>query len=140
MFDEVFVNLVRAGEASGQVAEVLRNITQNLKWQDEQAAHVKRLLMYPAIIAVVVLLVVFFLMTYLVPQLISFINTMGEELPAHTRALLVVSDVFVNYWYVLLTAPVAVRSRATARDQNKPGRFSTPWMTSSYAYGWWGPY
>lgn len=106
VFDEVFVNLVRAGEASGQVAEVLRNITQNLKWQDEQAAHVKRLLMYPAIIAVVVLLVVFFLMTYLVPQLISFINTMGQELPAHTRALLVVSDVFVNYWYVLLTAPV----------------------------------
>ncbi len=106
VFDEVFVNLVRAGEASGQVAEVLRNITQNLKWQDEQAAHVKRLLMYPAIIAVVVLLVVFFLMTYLVPQLISFINTMGQELPAHTRALLVVSDVFVNYWYVLLIAPV----------------------------------
>lgn len=106
VFDEVFVNLVRAGEASGQVAEVLRNITQNLKWQDEQAAHVKRLLMYPSLIAIVVMLVVFFLMTYLVPQLVSFINTMGEELPAHTKVLLVVSDVFVNYWYVLLTAPV----------------------------------
>lgn len=106
VFDEVFVNLVRAGEASGQVGEVLRNITQNLKWQDEQAAHVKRLLMYPSMIAVVVMLVVFFLMTYLVPQLVSFINTMGEELPAHTRVLLVVSDVFVNYWYILLIAPV----------------------------------
>ena len=65
VFDAVFVNLVRAGEVSGRVAEVLRSITENLKWADEQAAHVKKLLMYPAMVGTVVIAVIFFLMVYL---------------------------------------------------------------------------
>jgi len=106
IFDDVFVNLVRAGEFSGQVGEVLRNITQNLKWQDEQAAHVKRLMMYPALVGTVVLGVIVFLMTYLVPQLVAFIRTMGQELPGHTKALIAISNVFTAYWYLILAAPV----------------------------------
>ncbi len=106
VFDNVFVNLVRAGEFSGQVGEVLRNITQNLKWQDEQAAHIKRLMMYPTTVGVVVLLVVAFLMTYLVPQLVSFIKTMGQELPTHTKVLIAVSNFFTSWWYLIIAAPV----------------------------------
>ena len=108
VFDEVFVNLVRAGEFSGQVGEVLRNITENLKWQDEQAAHMKRLMMYPTTVGVVVLLVIFFLMSYLVPQLVSFIANMGEELPLHTRILIHVSDFVTAWWFLILPAPVLV--------------------------------
>lgn len=106
VFDDVFVNLVRAGEFSGQLGEVLRNITENLKWQDEQAAHMKRLMMYPATVGTVVMLVVFFLMSYLVPQLVSFIETMGQELPMHTLILISVSNFFTQWWYLLLPAPV----------------------------------
>ncbi len=105
-FDDVFVNLVRAGEFSGQVGPVLRSITDNLKWQDEQAAHVKRLMMYPTTVGVVVMLVVVFLMTYLVPQLVSFIATMGQELPLHTKILIAVSNFMVDWWYLILPAPV----------------------------------
>ena len=106
VFDDVFVNLVKAGEFSGQVGEVLRSITENLKWQDEQAEQIKKLLMYPSIVGVVVTGVVFFLMSYLVPQLVAFIENMGETLPMHTQVLIMVSDVFVNYWYLVLITPV----------------------------------
>ncbi len=106
VFDSVFVNLMRAGEFSGRVAEVLAKITENLKWQDEQAEHVKKLLMYPALVGTVVLLVVFFLMTYLVPQLVQFVKSMGESLPLHTRVLISVSNFFVAYWYVVILAPI----------------------------------
>ncbi len=106
VFGEVFVNLIKVGEESGQLAEVLRHMTESLKWQDEQAAQTRKLFMYPSFIMVVVGGVLFFLMTYLVPQLLQFITTMGQELPFHTRALIAVSDFFVNYWYVLLIAPV----------------------------------
>jgi len=102
----VFVNLVRAGEFSGQIGVVLRSITENLKWQDEQAAHVKRLMMYPVVVGIVVMLVVFFLMTYLVPQLVSFIANMGQELPLHTKVLIAVSNFFTAWWYVMLPLPV----------------------------------
>ena len=50
-------------------------------------------------------------MTYLVPELLRFISTMGEEIPAHTKALMFVSDFFVNYWYLILLTPVFDCSR-----------------------------
>ncbi len=108
VFNTVFVNLVRAGEASGRVATVLQKITESLKWQDEQATRVKRLLMYPAFVGVVVLIVIAALMTFLVPELVKLITNMGGELPLHTRALIAVSNFFVDFWFLVLTAPVIV--------------------------------
>ncbi len=105
VFDNVFVNLIRAGEFSGQLGAVLKTLTESLKWQDEQASQMKKLLMYPLFVGSVVLLVVLFLMTYLVPQLTSFILMMGQELPLHTRVLIATSDFMVGYWYVVLGVP-----------------------------------
>ena len=107
VFGGVFVNLVRAGELSGRLGEILGSLNEHLKWQNQQLALVRRLLMYPSIAGVVVMLVVFFLMAHLVPQLVSFIEGMGQELPAHTRALILVSDAVVGYWYLVLGAPIA---------------------------------
>lgn len=108
VFSNVFVNLVNAGEQSGEINVVFNKLGESLKWQDEQTSQTKKLLMYPAFVGVVVLGVIFFLMTYLVPQLLKFINTMGAKLPAHTRALIFVSDAFVNYWYLILSVPIAI--------------------------------
>ena len=105
IFDNVFVNLIRAGEFSGQLGSVLKTLTESLKWQDEQASQMKKLLMYPLFVGSVVLLVVIFLMTYLVPQLTSFIVMMGQELPLHTRVLIGVSNFMVGYWYAVLGVP-----------------------------------
>jgi len=107
IFSKVFINLVTAGEKSGMLPDVLRELTENLKWQDELAAQTKKIIMYPAFVGSVVLGTVFFLMTYLVPQLTTFIQTMGEELPLHTRALIVVSRAVTNYWYIVLASPFA---------------------------------
>jgi type IV pilus assembly protein PilC len=107
VFGPIFVSLIRAGEETGQIAEVFKNLTETLKWQDELAAQTKKLLMYPAFVGTIISGVVFFLMIYLVPQLLGFIKNMGGELPMHTKVLIAVSNVFVNYWYLLLSAPVA---------------------------------
>ncbi len=106
VFGNVFVNLIKAGEQSGEISQVFQKLGENLKWQDEIAAQTKKVLMYPAFVGTVVGAVVFFLMTYLVPELLKFVKTMGQELPLHTKALIVVSNVFVNYWYLVLLTPV----------------------------------
>jgi type IV pilus assembly protein PilC len=62
-------------------------------------------MMTPLIVGTVVLGVTAFLMVYLVPQLIDFIASMGEELPMHTRALIATSDFLVNYWYTWVIVP-----------------------------------
>ncbi|MCA1804649.1 MAG: type II secretion system F family protein [Xanthomonadaceae bacterium] len=108
IFSKVFYSLVRAGEQSGMLPDVLRNITESLKWQDELAAHTKKIVMYPAFVATVVLGVLFFMMIYLVPQLTSFIMSVGQELPIHTRALIVVSNFIINYWFMILLTPPAL--------------------------------
>ncbi len=106
VFDLTFTSLVTAGESSGKLPEVFKNLSESLKWQDELAAQTKKIIMYPLVVALVVACVTFFLMIYLVPQLTSFIKNMGGELPFHTKALIVVSNVFVHYWYAILALPV----------------------------------
>ncbi|MGB9989569.1 type II secretion system F family protein [Massilia sp. SM-13] len=106
VFDLTFTSLIRAGEESGKVHEVFRNLADSLKWQDELAAQARKIVTYPAIVALVVIAVTFFLMIYLVPQLTTFIGNMGRELPFHTRLLIGVSRIFIDYWHLLLAAPV----------------------------------
>ena len=108
IFDKVFVSLVKAGEHSGELSEVLKRMSESLKWQDELAAHTKKLVMYPAFVGSVVLGVVFFLMIYLVPQMVAFIQNMGQELPLHTQLLILLSDFLVAYWYLVLIAPFVI--------------------------------
>jgi len=106
-FSQVMVNLVRAGEASGRLPEVLDSIGESLRWEDELASYTKKLLIYPSFVAVVVTITTLILMVYLVPELKKFVKSMGQELPLQTQALFFVSDLLVSYWYVFLLLPLA---------------------------------
>jgi len=106
VFSLVFVNLIRVGEQSGQLPRVLGHIVESLKWQDEQAAFMQRLFMYPAFMMVTLLGVLAFLMGYLVPELLKFVQAMGEELPLHTQVLIAVSGFVGHYWYLVVGIPI----------------------------------
>src|SRR3954470_2811123 len=105
VFSKVFVSLIRAGEQTGKLPEVLKSLTESLKWEDELAAQTKKLMIYPALVGTVVLLVTFFLMIYLVPQMTGFIRNMGQSVPLQTRILINVSAFFVDFWWAILAAP-----------------------------------
>ncbi len=104
-FDKITINLTHAGEESGKLPDVFRHLTESLKWQDEMASQTKNMLMLPAFVGTVVIAITFFLMIYLVPQLVSFIKGMGQEIPFQTRLLIAVSSIFVNYWWAILASP-----------------------------------
>ena len=112
VFEPTFTSLIRAGEHSGKLAEVFKNLSDSLKWQDELASQSKKIIMYPLVVGTLIIGVMFFLMIYLVPQLTSFIRNMGGTLPFHTRALIFVSGIFIHYWYVLLALPVLLYGAA----------------------------
>jgi len=111
-FDRVFVALVRAGEKSGELSQVLGRMTETLKWQDELISQTKKLAMYPAFVGTVVMGVVFFLMLYVVPQMSEFLKTMGQEMPLHTKALIATSEFVVRFWYLILAIPVVFATAA----------------------------
>jgi type IV pilus assembly protein PilC len=107
-FDEVVISLIRSGEETGALPQVLANLLESLKWQDELAAHTKKLVMYPAFLGTVVVAIVLFMMIYLVPKMAGFIRSMGQEMPTQTKLLIATSNFFVNYWYVVLGLPFVI--------------------------------
>lgn len=110
VFDGVFRALVKAGEETGRLPEVLKSLGDKLRWEDELVTQTKRALVYPAIVLSLVIFVIFFLMIWLVPQLIGFIKNVGQTIPFHTRVLIAVSDFFVNFWWLVVLLPIAVGS------------------------------
>ena len=107
-FDTVFVALVRAGEQSGQLTEVLDQLADNLKWQDEISAQARKALVYPSIVFTVIIAVIFVLMIFLVPQLASAFKSMVPKLPKETAFLVAISNIFVRWWYLLIGVPAVV--------------------------------
>lgn len=108
VFDEMFVNLIAAGEESGQLPDVFFSLNNMIKWQDELISTTKKLLIFPAFVGAAISFVIGFLMIYLVPQLVSFIEGIGSTLPVHTRALIATSEFFVSYWYLFTIVPIAL--------------------------------
>ena len=105
-FDRVFVSLIRAGEQSGQLPEVFKNLADTIRWQDELISQTRRLLMYPALTLVVVLAVMAALLIFLVPQIAQLFKSMGLALPMQTQILLVVSGFARDFWLPILLLPV----------------------------------
>ena len=124
VFSEVFVSLISAGEQTGQLPLVFNNLFNTIRWQDELMSQTKKLLAYPAFVAVVVFAAVAFLMSYLVPQMASFLKNMGQELPMNTKFLIALSNAFVNYWWLMIGLPVlAVTVLATIIKTNPVARY-----------------
>jgi type IV pilus assembly protein PilC len=120
VFNAVFTSLVRAGEDTGRLPDVLRSLIENMKWEDELAEHMKKLVMYPAFVGSIVVMVTLFLMVYLVPQMVAFIKNMGQQIPLQTRILIEVSAFFVVYWWAVLAAPFVIFIGVRLAAQTNP--------------------
>lgn len=108
VFGAVFVHSVRAGEQTGLLDAVFERLAESLKWQEEVAAKAKRLMIYPALVLAVVGAAILFLLMYLVPQVLSLIETMGVVLPLPTLVLMAISGAVRSYWLAGLLVALAV--------------------------------
>lgn len=108
VFGAVFVHSVHAGEQTGLLDAVFERLGESLKWQEEVAAKAKRLMIYPAMVLAVVGAAVLFLLAYLVPQVLTLVQTMGVALPLPTLVLMAVSNALRSYWLVGLLLALAV--------------------------------
>jgi type IV pilus assembly protein PilC len=120
VFDNVFVSLIRAGELSGQLPEVFKNLADNLKWLDELISQTRRLLILPLLTLIVVLGVLVALLIFLVPQIAQLFKTMGLALPTQTRVLIAISEFMTQYWYVVFGLPVVVFTVLAMAVQRSP--------------------
>jgi type II secretory pathway component PulF len=106
-FDDLYLNLVSAGEVTGSLSDVLRRLAANLTVLHELQSKVTQAMIYPAllIVACIALLVVF--MTVLVPQLTDLLKDSGTKMPMATQLLMAFSS-FLGQWWWLLAALLTV--------------------------------
>ncbi|HSN81829.1 MAG TPA: type II secretion system inner membrane protein GspF [Polyangiales bacterium] len=101
LFPSLYVNMVAAGEASGTLEEVLGRLAEFLDDQTRLQSKVRGALAYPLVMAVVVVLILFLMMSVVVPKVTAIFENFNQTLPWYTRLLIFVSDVFSNYWWLL---------------------------------------
>ena len=101
-FSDLYVNMVRAGEASGSLDTVLTRIADYLQKQASLRGKVAAAITYPCVMVFVGTAVVTFLMSYVVPKITEVLKQRNTPLPWVTEVLIGVSSIFQNYWLFLL--------------------------------------
>lgn len=102
LFPSLYINMVRAGEASGALEAVLGRLADYLERSAELRDTIKSALVYPAILFFVAGLSVIMLLVFVVPQFAQLFADMGEALPVPTRIVLGAGDLFREYWWLML--------------------------------------
>ena len=113
-FSQIYINMVRAGETSGTLEIVLQRLADIMEKQQELKSRIQTAMAYPILMTIIGSLVLFFLMTFVVPNITTIFEDMNQALPAPTRFLIAASDLFKRYWWLLLVmlaaALVALKS------------------------------
>ena len=107
LFDEMYVNMVIAGEQSGQFAPVMRRLSLILASASRLRKKVKSAMTYPAVIMSIALLMAAGLIQFVVPVFAEMFSGFGKELPWLTQKLVDVSDFVKAWWYIILPIVVA---------------------------------
>jgi general secretion pathway protein F len=101
-FTDLYSNMVKAGESSGALDQVLVRLAGFLQAQSRLKNKVGAALIYPTIMMIVGVIVVAVLMTFIVPRVTQLIKARGQDLPGPTMILIAVSDFLVGYWLLVL--------------------------------------
>ncbi|OEU51189.1 MAG: type II secretion system protein GspF [Desulfobulbaceae bacterium S3730MH12] len=102
LFSSIYVNMVRAGEASGSLDVVLEKLADFAEKQEALKGRLRAALIYPIFMAFIGTAILFVLITYIVPNITQVFNEMDKVLPGPTLFLLGLSDFLKRYWWGLL--------------------------------------
>ena len=119
IFSDLYVNMVRAGESSGAMVEVLRRMADHFERFAQVQSKFTSALVYPAFVAVVGVCIMFFFMTYMLPKFMTIFEGMNVPLPVVTQMLVGLSHILASYWWLIL-AIVAVILLLFNRFKNTP--------------------
>lgn len=108
VFSNVYVQLVRAGEASGKLESILMRLTEYLERTEETQKAVKKAMSYPIMMLSFATAVVVGLLTLMVPRLMGMFTQMSKKLPMPTKILIVMSDGLINHFMLLAISTLGV--------------------------------
>jgi type IV pilus assembly protein PilC len=102
VFTDLYINMVRAGEQSGALVDVLRRLADHYNRFAEVQTKFKSALIYPCVVATVGIGIVIFFMTFMLPRFLTIFDGLKVPLPMATQILVGISHIFSTYWWVML--------------------------------------
>ncbi|MDA1317128.1 MAG: type II secretion system F family protein [bacterium] len=107
-FSNFYIALVKSGEASGKLDEVLEKLAEHLEKQRVFNQKIKNALIYPTTIVIVMIAMIFVMFSFVMPKLLGLYENFNIELPASTQAIMKVSNFFETYWLYILLGMIGV--------------------------------
>lgn len=123
VFSKLYVNMVRAAELSGTLDEILDRLAGFLEYEMEVRTKIKSAMMYPIIVLIFSGLMVFTLMTFVLPKFKEIFDSMNVEMPIYTRLLFDASGLFKQFWYVPLIVIIGTVVFVKQTGNTKRGRY-----------------
>ncbi|PIU36639.1 hypothetical protein CO005_03725 [Candidatus Roizmanbacteria bacterium CG_4_8_14_3_um_filter_34_9] len=102
LFSKLYISLVKSGEASGKLGEILLRLADNLEKEREFKSKLKGALVYPAIVIIGMFVVMFIMVTFVLPKLLGLYKDFNVELPLSTKILIAVSNFSTQFWPLVL--------------------------------------
>lgn len=122
-FDNLYVNMVKAGEAGGALEVILQRLAEFKERSQSLKRKVKGAMIYPVAVITVATGIVGFIMYWIIPKFKEIFMDFGVELPQITHWLIGMSDWVVNYWYLIPTIPFALWIFVKLIRKNKTGAY-----------------
>lgn len=101
-FSNLYISLVKSGEASGKLGEILLRLADNLEKEREFKSKLKGALVYPIIIIIGMIVVMFIMVTFVLPKLLGLYKDFNVELPLSTKILIAISGFSTKFWPLVL--------------------------------------
>ncbi len=122
IFSPFYISMVRSGEESGKLTDSFRYLADYLERQYELTTKTRNALIYPAFVIVTFIVVMVLMLVMIIPRLSAMLIETGQQLPIYTRAVIALSDFFVNYGVFLLAIVIGVGVYFTRSSQTVSGR------------------
>ncbi|UOE93312.1 type II secretion system F family protein [Alkalihalobacillus sp. LMS39] len=130
IFPPIFVNMIRAGEATGNLDETLERLATYFEKQHTIKSKIQSALSYPIVLSVITVAVVVFLMTFVIPRFIDMFADLGAELPWITVAVIATSEIISSFWWlVLLILLIVVTAFIVAKKRSKAFQYTVSTIT-----------
>ena len=126
-FDNLYVNMVKAGEAGGALEVILQRLAEFKERAQSLKRKVQGAMIYPVAVLLVAGSIVFFIMYYIIPKFKKIFADFGTELPGMTMLLINGSDICVTYFYLLPAIPIGLFLLMKIIRKNKTGAFIMDW-------------
>ncbi|MBL8815807.1 MAG: type II secretion system F family protein [Planctomyces sp.] len=128
-FDNLYVNMVRAGEAGGALEVILQRLAEFKEKAQSLKRKIVGAMIYPAAVITVAVGIVSFIMIYIIPKFKKIFEDFDTDLPAMTVVLIDMSDWMMNYWYMLIVGPFGFFLFIKIVKKNKTGAYVVDWLS-----------